>query len=635
MKKNLIQLYLLPLLLVFVSILSWEFWLEPLLSPIVSPDFQPGTNKENWEYTKTVFAFCAIALLLSVFLTLINKKKHQNPLDSLKKLQIKTASLLENGTVKLAKPRQSPEDETVPREKSDESTDTTLISLQTLIDSIGDTVLVIDTSYHVRMLNKAARDLYFSDSSPAENPLCHKLSHDEDSPCEEPEHECPFNKVLESGKSCTVIHHHINKKGEAVPFEILASPIHDDNGNIIGIIELARDISNRLAQENRQKKADTRLLHLQKQQSIATLAGGLAHEFNNTLTSILGNAELLNVRLGANDINRNQAEAIINGSEQLADLTKQLLAFAKGGKYQNLLISINESIKNSLLLIKIEKFADTEVDLDLADDLWPVLGDSAQISQLIMNIIINGFEALEKIDGKLIILTNNLTKTEKWQCSEKNIHPPGDYVLFRVTNTGSSISDELLDKIFDPFFSTKFTGRGMGLAAAFGIVQNHDGCISVESHSDQTTFQVLLPRAIPDAEIVKSDKKSSDAALNLKVLVVDDEPQVLSIVKSLLDHQGCKVLSADKGMEALEIIERHKDNLDLVILDIQMPDMTGDKVYSRLKKIKPTLKVLFSSGYEEYIALKNMLLDPRDRFIKKPFRLSDLILKIKEVMAQD
>jgi CheY-like chemotaxis protein len=222
-----------------------------------------------------------------------------------------------------------------------------------------------------------------------------------------------------------------------------------------------------------------------------------------------------------------------------------------------------------------------------------------------------------------------------WECHEKNMHAPGNFVLISVTNTGSTISEELMDKIFEPFFSAKFTGRGMGLAASKGIVQNHNGCISVESFADQTTFQIFLPRETSDHEVFADSINSSDDVLGLKVLVIDDEHQVLSIIKSLLDHYGCNVISTDRGLEAIEIIKRHKADLDLVILDIQMPDLTGDKVYARLKKIKPDLKVLISSGHDEYTALKNILLDPKDMFLKKPFRMSELILKIKELTVKD
>ncbi len=633
MKKNIFLLYLLPLFLVFISILAWKFWLEPLISPQIYSSFEPETDAANWEFVKTVSVFCAAALLIPALLALKIEAKRQETQESLAKLQRKNGGLSEQNVAELVRTRQQPGPGTEVQEKPEIFSGAAPITLQTLLDSISDTILVIDTNYHVIMLNRSARDLYFSDSHPVENLLCHKLSHNEDIPCAGPEYECPFKLVLKSGKSHTVVHQHIDKHGAPVPFEIQASPIFDDNGKITGIIELGRDISRRLAREQKQKEADTRLLDLQRQQSIATLAGGLAHEFNNILTSILGNAELLNIRLDDSDISKKQTKSIIAGSEHLADLTKQILAFAKGGKYLDQLISLNEQINDSLPLIQSEKFAEREVALDLADDLWPVLGDPTQINQLVMNIIINGFEALEKTEGKLNIHTANLTKQDKWHCRSNNIHQPGDYVLFSVANTGSTIPENLTDKIFDPFFSTKFTGRGMGLAAAKGIVENHHGCISLQSLSDQTTFQVLLPRALPDTDITEPSGKPAAELLNLKVLVVDDEHQVLSIITSLLKHQGCNVLRTDKGVEALEFIERHKADLDLVILDIQMPDMTGDKVYMKLKKIKPDLKVLISSGYEEDNALKNILLAPNDKYIKKPFRMSELMQKIKETMA--
>ena len=635
MKKNIVLLYIFSIALVLLSVSVWEFWLEHIIEPFLATQYQPESITEQWEFVITVFVFSAFALVIPTILALKIETKRQATLDSLKKLQNKTLTLLDERTIELASVKQKLAGEKYTQGATKEVIGSTNISMQSLIDSISDSIMVIDQNYQVRMLNKAARDIHLNGLYPSETPSCHKLSHNEDIPCVGPEHECPLNNVMESGKSCTVLHHHFDSNGVNVPFEILASPILDENGEVLGVIELARDVTSRLIREEKQKEANTNLLTLQRDQSIATLAGGFAHEFNNILTSILGNAELLGVRLDESDSNKKQADAIIAGTEQLADLTGQLLAYAKGGKYFNQSIPLNEQIDDTVHLIHTGKFADTEVEFDLSYDLWPVLGDPAQISQLIMNIILNGFEALENKEGKLIIRTANLTRTEKWQCNVSDIRPPGEYVLISVTNTGSTISDELIKMIFEPFFTTKSTGRGMGLAAAKGIVQNHNGCIAVESHGDQTTFQVFLPKGVSDKELILGDGKSPGVALGLKILVVDDETQVLTTITSLLNHHGCIVLTADKGLEALAVIDRHKTSLDLVILDIQMPDMTGDKVYTRLKEISPGLRVLISSGHDQYIALKNILLDPKDTFIKKPFRMSDLMLKIKELTVKE
>ncbi|MFC1837307.1 response regulator [Thermodesulfobacteriota bacterium] len=637
MKRNILFLYFLTLFLVFLSVMTWEFWLEPAIQQNIFDSFTPESVAERWEYVKTVFIFCAIALLLPALLALKIEKKRQVLLDSLEKLQKETASLLDERTIELAKVKTEIEGEKFQQSLSEISPETINVSLQTLIDSIHDSIMVIDNNYRVRMLNKTAKNLYFKDFySTRETILCHKLSHSADEPCSTASgHECPFEAVRKTGKSETVEHYHQDKNGNTIPFEIQASPIFSDDGDVLGIIELARDVSGRLDREQKQREADARLLNLQREQSIANLAGGLAHEFNNVLTSILGNAELLSVRLDESDENRKQTEAIITGSEHLGLLTKQLLAYAKEGKYLNQSININEQLRDTMRLIYVDTFTLHEIEMDLTDNPWPILGDPTQISQLMMNLIINGFEAMDTTAGRLIIRTANMTIDEKWQCKFGNIHPAGDYVIVSVANTGPMISEEMLGKIFEPFFSTKVSGRGLGLAAAKGIVLNHNGCISVESDTGETTFKVILPREIPDTDLIGTERKNADGYTGLKVLVVDDEHQVLSIITSLLDHHKCNVLSTAKGKEALEIIERHRDDLDLVILDIQMPDITGDKVYSRLKKIKPGLKVLITSGHAEYIALKDIMLAPTDRFIKKPFRMSELMLSIKDLLSND
>jgi len=612
-----------------LSVAAWELWIQPDILTFwkIAPE-----SAEQYLLSIGVPAaiFCAVCLSISFMHVKNGAEKNSAKPDPLVVNQEKNTGLHQEIKMKMTSAPGQYRDKIKHAPVADDKNSLDM-SLQTLIDCIGDSIMVIDKNYQVRMMNKAARDTHLQDSRLFASISCHKLTHDMDTPCSQPEHECPFHEVMETGKSCTVLHQHLDSLGRKIPFEILASPIHDDKGDVIGIVELARDVSGRLAKEKKQKEEDARLLNLQREQSIATLAGGLAHEFNNILTSILGNAELLSIRLAPDDKNIELARSIITGSEHLADLTRQLLAYAKGGKYHSQSILINAQIKDSLLFIRTERFPDTDVVLDLTDDLWPVLGDPAQLSQLIMNVIINGFEALEHRKGKLTIRTTNLVKTDQWECKTRDIHPPGYYVLISVTNTGSTIPEELTDKIFEPFFSTKFTGRGMGLAAAKGIVQNHNGCISVFSRDAETTFEILLPREIPDKEFMRDNERSPADFLDLNVLVIDDDPHVLSIIRSLLAHHGCKVLSTDNGQEALKIIGQHQNTLDLVILDIQMPDMSGDKVYKRLKEIKPDLKVLISSGHDEYTALKNILLDPKDRFIKKPFRMSDLMLKVKEL----
>jgi signal transduction histidine kinase len=580
--------------------------------------------------------FCGLALLVPSFIAILIEQKRSDAVASFKKLQEKTTGLLENRTIELDSALQQLNTSSSFQEKSSVELQKTNVTLQTIIDSLSDSILVIDLNYNLKMVNKTARQEYLKNPDGPIPLNCYNFSHKRNEPCKAPDHRCPIDEVINTGKQCTVVHKHIRKDGSEVPVEVLASPILSETGDVVGVIESARDISYRIADEEKRKESELRLFKQQRDQSIATLAGGIAHEFNNILTSVLGNAELLNVRLNDQDPNRKQTDAIIQGSHHLADLTSQLLAYAKGGKYQSEKISINKVVNNSLNLTHTGKFAGIGVHLELAEDIWPVIGDPLQIKQLVMNILINGFEALEVTDGVLEIHTANQTKNDKWQCKQKEMHPSGEYVHLMVTNTGSEIPVEDLEKIFDPFFSTKFTGRGLGLAAAKGIVQNHDGCIYVDNSLVGTTFHILLHRAVFDQEVMATKNGPAVGINGLRVLAVDDEPQVLSIIENLLTHHGCHVLTADKGSEAMEIINRHKDDLDLVILDIQMPGMSGDEVYRKLKVLNPGIRVLISSGYEEYTALQNIELDARcDRFIKKPFSMVELLQKIKEVLLQE
>jgi PAS domain S-box-containing protein len=510
------------------------------------------------------------------------------------------------------------------------------ITLQTLIDSLSESIMVFDLNYNLKMINKTARENFLIDQHDLTSLKCYNVNHNRNEPCTGPDHQCPVDEVIQTRKQCSVVHNHIRKDGSEMPVEVLASPVLSETGEVVGVIESARDISFRLADEKKRKESDQWLSKKQMDQSIATLAGGVAHKFNNTLTSILGNAELLNIRLDAKDPSRKQTDAIIQGSHKLANLTSQLLAYAKSGKYQNTKISINQTVKDSLAHVQTGKFYRIGVHLDLAEDIWPVLGDPIQINQLVMNILINGFEELEMTEGFLEINTANLVKSEKWRCKHKEIMPPGDYVHLTVTNTGSEIPAENLDKIFEPFFSTKFTGRGLGMAAAKGIVQNHNGCIYVDSSLSGTSFNVFLPRAVFDQEVISTVHDPGIKIKGLRLLAVDDDPQVLSIIENLLTHHGCHVLTADKGSEALELINRHKDDLDLVVLDIQMPGMSGDEVYRNLKVLNPSIRVLISSGDEEFTALQNIEIDPRlDRYIKKPFSMVELLQKVKEILLQE
>jgi len=367
--------------------------------------------------------------------------------------------------------------------------------LQSIIDGVTESIMVIDKDYRIRLINKAASKVHSVDLPLTNSHLCYQVSHHINNPCQGEEHPCPLKKVLETRQPVTLVHNHIRADGTEYAVEIGASPIIGSDGEVSGIIEVGRDITEKLRLEKEEKEFRARLFQQQKDQSIALIAKGIAHDFNNLLGTVIGNVDLLQMGSAPKEDECGIVEAIGSAAHRMSDLTTQLLAYAKGGTYK-----IEHFVLNSLILQTL-KFSHTGVaskvgiSHNLAKDLWPILGDPNQMKQMLVNIFANAFEAMEETGGNLTVATRNVKKENDWQCSFNNVHPGGSYVAIDITNTGPEISEEISNQIFEPFYTSKSLGRGLGLAAVAGIVQNHGGCVSYESNPERTTFHILLPKA--------------------------------------------------------------------------------------------------------------------------------------------
>ncbi len=506
--------------------------------------------------------------------------------------------------------------------------------LQIIIDSIADPIMVIDSSYQVQLMNRAAREKSGKRSPVSGAQFCHQISHQSGDPCSGLEHPCPLKAAKEQLRPVTVTHNHRRRDGEEFVVEISASPIFDETGCVSGIIEISRDITEKMRLEQLKIKLDQKLAQQQKEESILTLAAGIAHDFNNILMSVLGNAELLSMRLQRSEKEKALADNIVESSERMANLTNQLLAYAKGGMYSPRMLSVRTLIQEVLALAHRGKAMAVEIELDLAEDLWPVFADQSQLKQALMNLFANAFEAMEHTGGRIRVQASNETINSVWECTTfRHEHPAGEYIHLVITDSGPGIHPDFQLRIFDPFFSTKFLGRGLGLAAAAGIFQSHKGCISVQSEPGKgAAFHIHLPRAAGDvlqtAETLLSAKKDSSTV----ILVVDDEPQITSLLYEMLSHFGYRVVTAGSGSEALELFRKEKEAITLAILDIQMPGMGGKDLFNELKALKPELKVIISSGYDEKEALAGMDGETPEGFIKKPFRVELLENKISELL---
>ncbi len=406
-------------------------------------------------------------------------------------------------------------------------------------------------------------------------------------------------------------------------------PIRGKDGAILGSVVVGRDITE-------QKRAEERLRHAQKLESIGVLAGGIAHDFNNLLTGILGNASLLHLDAEAGAGER--LTAIIESSERAAALTRQLLAYAGKGQFQITDFDVSRLVRSSADLIRVSIPKNIDVRLDVPRDLPLVRGDSSQIQQVVMNLVINAAEAIgEREDGKVSI-SAGIQDFDAAAAGRVGFGiAAGRYISITVRDNGCGMDGPTKAKIFDPFFTTKFTGRGLGLAAVHGILSSHKGAITVESRPGQgSTFAVYLRssevRATTSSR-VGARKAGGQAAT---VLVVDDEETARKFTKAALERLGHRVLLAENGRQALDLLGSDA-GVDLVVLDVVMPVVGGVEAFSEMRMRWPRLPILVVSGYNRDEA--QHLGIPADLpFLGKPYTietLADAVDKALESRAHD
>ena len=378
------------------------------------------------------------------------------------------------------------------------------------------------------------------------------------------------------------------------------------------------------------KQLEDRLTQAQKLESIGTLAGGIAHDFNNLMMGIQGHTSLMLHDLEASDPHYERLKRIEEQIQSAADLTKQLLGFAQGGRYEIKSMDINDLIGKTVSIFSRTK-KELTVYSKLQQDIWTVDADAGQMEQILMNLFVNSWQAMPG-GGDLFIETRNalLDATDAADFAL----PPGRYILVSIADTGMGMDENTKQRIFDPFFTTKGMGRGagLGLAAVYGIVKGHGGRICVESEPGQgTTFSIYLPASgkavlteiITPRETVKGKET---------ILLVDDEPMNLDVTRELLKSLNYQVYIAASGQEALALYIEKRKEIDLVILDMIMPGISGGETFDRLRKINPAVRVLLSSGYSLTGQAQEILNRGCNGFIQKPFHLQYLSDKVREIM---
>jgi signal transduction histidine kinase len=387
------------------------------------------------------------------------------------------------------------------------------------------------------------------------------------------------------------------------------------------------------------RNLEEQLRHAQKLESLGLLAGGVAHDFNNLLTGILGNAslviEMVPDQLGV----RSMLQDIIRASERAADLTRQLLAYAGKGKFVIEPVNASALVRDISELLRSSVPRTVELALDLHPNLPCIEGDASQIQQLVMNLILNAVEATGERPGRVRVTTTirEVRAGDRLQHFRPDPPVPGVYVAVDVMDDGCGMSDTVKAQIFDPFFTTKFTGRGLGLSAALGIVRGHRGAIGVESaEGSGSHFSVLLPavgiQAVPAGESGKEVDSTAQTCAGT-VLIVDDEDVVRRAARATLEHYGYTVFEASDGRDGTDLFSRLHDRISLVLLDLTMPAMDGHAVWRFIRRIRPDMKIVISSGFDESEALKQFTDDPGLEFIQKPYTASSLVRKVRSLVS--
>jgi PAS domain S-box-containing protein len=400
-------------------------------------------------------------------------------------------------------------------------------------------------------------------------------------------------------------------------FRLRVDPVRDDQGVAIGSVHRLADITER-------KRIEEQLRQTQKLEAIGQLAAGVAHDFNNLLTAITGNVSLLLAQTPKEEPAFEPLTTIDKAAWRAAELVRQLLSFSRQGKLQLKALNLNQSVAEAVRFLRRTIDPRITVEAAGATELWPVRADPGQVNRLIMNLCLNARDAMPQ-GGSLVLETANVTLLEE-DASRHAEALPGEFVRLRVRDTGCGIPPAVQRHIFEPFFTTKEPGKGtgLGLATVFGIVKQHCGWIECASVIDRgTTFDVYLPRCLKAQATSLPTSGPTPGRGQETILLVDDEPMLRSLGKNILEQYGYRVLLAEDGAEAVDIYQREGQQIDLIILDLTMPRMSGPDALRKLRQINPAVRSLFASGYfagpeapcaEEEIA----------GFIHKPYRPHDL-----------
>ena len=381
------------------------------------------------------------------------------------------------------------------------------------------------------------------------------------------------------------------------------------------------------------KNLQTQYMESRKLDAIATMAAGIAHQFNNSLAGLLGNVELLEMDVEPGSHATKYINPMMKMIQGMTQLTSQLLAYARGGKYLPSKISTHDMVRQSIQLVEHRLSENIELKLQLLADVDHIIADSTQVQMVILAVIENAIEAMG--EGGAIAIQSRIVEMKKETIKSGYAHAPGRYLRLSIKDSGCGMPQETADKIFDPFFTTKFIGRGLGLSAAYGIILNHSGWMEVDTRVQKgTEMLIYLPLAEDPKAVEEEPDLPSLSKGHATILVVEDEEMVMKTIHELLERLEYQVLEALTGQKALEVLRSHNGQIDVALLDVKLPDVEATDLYEQMLDIRPDLKVIVCSGYNQEGPVEKLLSLGATAFLQKPFSVSHLSSELKAAIEQ-
>ncbi|MDA3838868.1 MAG: ATP-binding protein, partial [Candidatus Delongbacteria bacterium] len=495
-----------------------------------------------------------------------------------------------------------------------------------IIKDITSIICRFDIDGRIQFFNRTAVNLFKEDKQQLKNSIIYDLFFKEDS--------IKIKKIVD--KLCvedpiTNFEQSVKINSNEYWFYWTVRAIFNSKSEIDEYQIIGTDINEYKKSEARERLFREKMQHSEKMEALGNLAAGIAHDFNNILMGIQGNISLLKLKLSVDEKSVEKLDKIENYIDNASNLARQMLGIAKGGKYDLVSLNINDTI-NSVLKFFVRTNKDIVTTENLAKDLKNIEADKTQMNQVILNIMVNASQAISS-KGQIFVETKNVILNQDFV--EPHNLPSGEYVKISIKDNGIGMDAETQKKVFDPFFTTKHRakGTGLGLSSVFGIVKNHNGIISLHSiEGKETTFDIFFPVTNKDNSQGEFDPQKIILGSAQKILIIDDEKMVLETTSEVLKSLKYIPIQAMSGIDGLELFKNEYENISLVILDMIMPQMDGEEIYRELKKIDPRVRVLISSGYSITGKIRSILDNGGRGFIQKPFNITNLSIKIKNIL---